>query len=92
MWRAQVSPCVAPSAVLLRADVKPAPEDGTWRVGNLMLGARLTDAAFPDGELTVKLRGDLEVDVNQEIGALEQSACNRRRQRHHGFGERAKLR
>ncbi|MEE8286644.1 MAG: AsmA family protein [Gammaproteobacteria bacterium] len=56
-----------PSAVLLRADVKPAPGDGTWRVGNLMLGARLTDAAFPDGELSVKLRGDLEVDVIQEI-------------------------
>jgi hypothetical protein len=55
------------SAVVLRAEVKPAPVDGSWRVGNLMLGARLTDAAFPDGELTVKLRGDLEVDVNGEI-------------------------
>ena len=55
------------SAVVLRAEVKPAPADGSWQVGNLMLGARLTDAAFPDGELTVKLRGDLEVDVNGEI-------------------------
>jgi hypothetical protein len=55
------------SAVMLRAEVKPAPADGSWRVGNLKLGVRLTDAAFPDGELTVKLRGDLEVDVNKEI-------------------------
>jgi hypothetical protein len=56
-----------PSAVVLRADVKPAPADGAWQVGNLELGARLTDAAFPDGELRVTLHGDLEVDVNQEI-------------------------
>lgn len=55
------------SALVLRAEVKPAPADGSWQVGNLMLGARLTDAAFPDGELIVKLRGDLEVDVNKEI-------------------------
>jgi hypothetical protein len=55
------------SAVVLRAEVKPAPADGTWQVGDLALGARLTDASFPDGELTVKLRADLEVDVGEEI-------------------------
>jgi uncharacterized protein involved in outer membrane biogenesis len=55
------------SAVVLRAKVKPAPADGSWQVGDLELGARLTDAAFPNGELTVRLRGDLEVDVDEEI-------------------------
>ncbi|TDJ14969.1 MAG: AsmA family protein [Gammaproteobacteria bacterium] len=55
------------SALVLRAEVKSAPADGSWQVGNLRLGVRLTDAAFPDGELTVRLRGDLEVDVNKEI-------------------------
>jgi hypothetical protein len=54
------------SAVVLRAEVKPAPVDGPWRVGDLKLGARLTDASFPDGELTVKLRADLELDTDKE--------------------------
>jgi len=54
------------SAVVLRAEVKPAPVDGPWQVGNLKLGARLTDASFPDGELTVKLRADLELDTDEE--------------------------
>ena len=54
------------SAVVLRAEVKPAPVDGPWQVGDLKLGARLTDASFPDGELTVKLRADLELDTDEE--------------------------
>ena len=55
------------SAVVLRAELKPAPADGSWQVGDLELGARLTDATFPDGELTVELRADLDVDVDNEI-------------------------
>ncbi len=54
------------SAVVLRAEVKPAPVDGPWQVGDLKLSARLTDASFPDGELTVKLRADLELDTDEE--------------------------
>ena len=54
------------NAVVLRATVSPAPVGGTWQVADLQLDARLADASFADGKLSVRLRADLEVDVNDE--------------------------
>jgi hypothetical protein len=55
-----------PSAIVLRADVTPGDGKRPWRVGSLELGARVKDAALPDGELTVKLGADLDVDLKKE--------------------------
>lgn len=54
------------SAVVLHATVLPAPAKGPWRVGDLRLGARVAHASFPDGELTVELHADLDVDAVEE--------------------------
>ncbi len=55
------------NAVVLRAEVNPGSSDGSWHIDDLKVGARLTDTSFPDGELTIKLQADLEVDINDEI-------------------------
>ena len=60
-----------PSAVVLRAEVKPGGRDRPWRIGDLEMGARLKDAALPGGELTVKLGADVDVDPGNESVATD---------------------
>ena len=55
------------SAVVLRAEVNPPSAHDSWQVRDLQMGARLSDASIADGELTIKLRADLKVDVNSEV-------------------------
>lgn len=55
------------NAVVLRTNVNPGPSDGWWQLADLNVGARLTDAAFPGGEITMRLQADLEANMNDEI-------------------------
>ena len=53
-------------AVVMRARVTPESADGSWHIDDVNLGARLADASFPDGKLTITLQADLAVNVGRQ--------------------------
>jgi len=55
------------NAVVLRVNVNRGPTYGSWRLDDVNLGARLNDASFPGGELTLKLQADMDVNVSDEV-------------------------
>ena len=54
------------SALVARARVRRGDGEGLWRIGDLALGIRVADASLPDGELTLKLTADMDVDMRSE--------------------------
>ena len=53
-------------AMVMRARVTPESADGSWHIDDVNLGARLADASFPDGKLTIRLQADLAVNVSRQ--------------------------
>ena len=54
------------SALVLRAKVNAGSAQGAWLISDANLRARLADAAFPDGELTITLQADVAVNLHDE--------------------------
>lgn len=58
-------------ALVFSAQARKLTAAGRWRLAGLALGARLNDSALPDGELTVKLAADVDVDTGAETVGTE---------------------
>jgi hypothetical protein len=54
------------SALVLRAKVNAGSAQGAWHISDANLRARLADAAFPDGELTIAMQADVAVNLHDE--------------------------
>jgi hypothetical protein len=55
------------NAVVLRALVGPASNDGLRRVDDLRLGARLTHPSYPGGELAINIQADADMNLSDEV-------------------------
>jgi len=53
-------------ALVLRAKVHAAADNGWRRIEDLNIGARLSDSAHPGGERTIKLQANLDVNSSDE--------------------------